>query len=286
MKQTLTAAHLRSQAADFVVLHRYELVLLRQLSLLAREVYHELVNLSDFKTGHIYRKGDPRVSYAVLVALLTPDQPLQGRRIPAPTIKQIRDALDDLEDVGLLGRNRRANEGVGALFLEVMSRQEAASRTANKGREEGRGQIAREPSKNRHSGPSIHKQRAGFRAGVSEGHSVSIPPPQNELDLSTGQPRPPEPKTPPGPIQIGAVLGEKIGPPRGAERDAPRGVTATAAAMKQRMRSAKTEEIQSIRSGERESLDAPPTTEGGAEAITAPSARLRRPGQGKASPAQ
>jgi hypothetical protein len=211
VKQTLTAAHRRTQSADYVTLTRWERNTLRRLSWCARLVYEELVGLSNFKTGHVYRGSDPRVSYAALIALLTPDQAPTGPRLAAPTLKQVRTAIDELEVAGLVGRVRAANEAHRSLFLEVPSRHEARSRTLNLDREQGRVWNSRKLNKNRQLALDIHSNRAENRAGVSEGITSITEP----AELSTaGVPKPPEPSTPPGPI-VAVAAGEKIGPPRG-----------------------------------------------------------------------
>lgn len=217
MKVTLTAAHRRIQSADFVTLYRWERVQLRTLSWVSRILYEELVGLSNFKTGHLYSGTDPRVSYAVLLALMTPDQPPHGKRLPAPSLKQLRDALDDLESVGLLGRNTKANLGLRSLFLEVPSRAEAQSRTANLGRAEGRGDKVKKAIQDKKLPKFVHKPRAEARAGVSEGNSFITPLPHENEKLSTDDRlKPPEPDTPPGPITL-SMATPKIVPPRGQD---------------------------------------------------------------------
>lgn len=217
MRQTLTAAHTRTQSADYVLLTRWERTVLRRLSWCARLCYEELVGLSDFRTGRVYRGSDPRVSYAVLIALLTPDQAPTGPRLQAPTLKTVRAALDELEAAGLLGRNRAANEGLRALFLEVPSRKDALTRSANLGREQGRADAPKKAKKIKQLPLDIHSNGAENRAGVSVGSFINYEEP---AELSTAPPseipKPPEPDTPPGPIVV-RVEGEKIGPPRGPE---------------------------------------------------------------------
>lgn len=241
MRQTLAAALTRTQSADFVTLTRWERTTLRRLSWCARLVYEELVGLSDFKTGRIYRGSDPRVSYAVLIALLTPDQAPTGPKLQAPTLKTIRTALDELEAAGLLGRNCDANKGLRALFLEVPSRKDALTRSANLGREQGRANTPKKPRKIKQLPLDIHSNEAENRAGVSVGSFINYEEP---AELSTAPaaeiPKPPEPDNPPGPIVVGAA-GEKIGPPRGPDSrplrgHAPQAATHAAKVMRARLR--------------------------------------------------
>ncbi len=214
MKTVLTCAHLRTQSAEFVTLTRWERTALRRLSWVARLVYEELVGLSNFKTGHIFKGSDPRVSYAMLTALLTPDQPAHGKGLPGPTLKQLRCAIDDLCEAGLVGRVAAANEAHRALFLEVPSRELARSRTANLGRGEGRPAEAKKPKKIKQLPLDIHTPRAEDRAGVTEGSTFIT----ESAELSTcGQLLPPEPDTPPGRIEFGADA-QKFVPPRGQDK--------------------------------------------------------------------
>lgn len=232
MRVVLTAALSRTQSPEFVTLYRWERVALRTLSMVARLLYEELVGLSSFRSGEI------STSYAQLAALLTPDQPPHGRRLPAPTLKQLRSALDELQDADLIARNKAANIDAGKLTLAVESRESARLRNANLGREEGRVKKVKKWLTDNRLARDTHRKRAGNRASGAEGSSSSIPLPHETGDLSTG-PRPPEPDNPPGPIAIDQ--GEKIGAPRGADpRPAGAGhaptATPTQRAMQARMR--------------------------------------------------
>jgi hypothetical protein len=263
VRATHTAALSRAQSPEFVTLYRWERVRLRMLSWVARLLYEELVSLSSFKTGEV------ATSYAQLVTLLTPDQPAHGRRLPAPTLKQVRSAMDELQAVELVARNQALNEAAGKLLLQVENRKSAAARNANLGRDEGRVEKAKKFWKDNKLERAVHRKRAGVRAGGAEGSSISIPQPQIFEELSTGQgPTPPEPDEPPGAISL-APRGGKIGPPRGPDTrpagagHAPR-ATPTTQAMRERLRNAA-----SAPPGGQE--DAPPGE------APPPSARIRRP---------
>jgi len=211
VKQVLTAALSRTQSPEFVTLYRWERVALRMLSSVARLLYEELVGLSSFKSGEI------STSYAQLIALLTPDQPAHGRRLPAPTLKQIRSAMDELQDAELIARNKALNIDAGKLTLAVESRESARLRNANLGRDEGRVAKVKKWLTDKRLASSTHRKRAGVRAGGAEGSSSSIPQPHEPAELSTGHgPQPPQPDDPPGPIAL-PPRGGKIEPPRGLE---------------------------------------------------------------------
>ena len=232
MKQVLTAALSRTQSPDFVTLYRWERVALRMLSGVARLLYEELVSLSSFKSGEI------STSYAQLIALLTPDQPAHGRRLPAPTLKQIRTAMDELQAVDLIARNKALNIDAGKLTLAVENRESARLRNANLGRDEGRVTKVKKWLTDSRLAKPAHRKRAGVRAGGAEGSSFTTPLPHDSGEFSTGPgPQPPQPDTPPGGISVG----EKLGPPRGADpRPAGAGhaptATPTQRAMQARMR--------------------------------------------------
>lgn len=206
MKQVLTAALSRTQSPEFVTLYRWERVAIRTLSVWARELYQELVGLSSFKTGEI------STSYAQLTAVLTPDQPPHGRRLPAPTLKQLRSAMDELQAADLIARNRALNIDAGKLTLAVESRESARLRNANLGREEGRVKEVKKWLTDKRLAQPTHRKRAGNRAGGATGLSSSTPLPHEPDELSTG-PTPPEPHDPPGPIRVE----ETPGAPRGAD---------------------------------------------------------------------
>jgi hypothetical protein len=209
VKQVLTVALSRTQSPEFVTLYRWERVALRMLSNVARLLYEELVGLSSFKSGEI------STSYAQLIALLTPDQPAHGRRLPAPTLKQIRSAMDELQDADLIARNKALNVEAGKLTLAVESREGARTRNANLGRDEGRVKDVKKWLTDKRLAQPVHKPRARKRAGGAEGlSSTTTPDPQTPQDLSTG-PQPPEPHDPPGPIRLSP--GETPGAPRGAD---------------------------------------------------------------------
>jgi hypothetical protein len=75
-----------------------------------------IVSQCDFKTGQLI------TNYPRLIELCTPPTPERGRRMAAPTLKQVRRAMDWLEQCRLIKRNATANEAQGTLRINVRKR--------------------------------------------------------------------------------------------------------------------------------------------------------------------
>lgn len=104
-------------APAFVRLEKTEIAsLLNKLrSPLALHVYMLLRCEMQFTTGQ-YLGG-----YARLMELLTPPIPERGRRRPAPTYKQVRNAVAELISVGLVERgDKNEEQGELRLFLQPL----------------------------------------------------------------------------------------------------------------------------------------------------------------------
>lgn len=103
---------------DFLTKYREELrVLLHVLhDPLVTHVYELLLAHCDLKTGE-YQGG----GYHRLIELSTPPQPERGRRRVGPTMKQMRDAVDDLVHHGLVRRDAK-NSAQGTLRLWLTPR--------------------------------------------------------------------------------------------------------------------------------------------------------------------
>jgi hypothetical protein len=96
-----------------IVLRKDEMLLLRSLSdYTTRGLYEALREMADFETGEIFP-----ITYAQLKALGTPPKPQQGRPRPGPTYDVLRRMVYDLEAVGLVVRDRGANQAQGQLRL-------------------------------------------------------------------------------------------------------------------------------------------------------------------------
>ncbi len=75
-----------------------------------------IVTQADFSTGHLL------TNYARLIELCTPPVPERGRRLDAPTLRQVRRALDWLIACDLVKRDAARNEAQGMLHLYVRKR--------------------------------------------------------------------------------------------------------------------------------------------------------------------
>lgn len=80
-----------------------------------------IVSQSDFRTGELI------TNYPRLIELCTPPVPERGRRMPAPSLKQVRRALDWLCSARLVKRNAERNEAQGVLRLHVRKRERTAT---------------------------------------------------------------------------------------------------------------------------------------------------------------
>jgi len=213
MRQTARAvAMIRQSAPLFVQLTQQEIKRLRPFPCWIRQLYMELVALSNFQTGCIYNGSDPRVSYAKLHSLLDHDHsPQGGRDHPSPSIPQIRRALDQLVAVGLVVRDSEANVGARMLFLAVEARKSAVLSSVNIGRGSGRSsgsaQRVKKPNKNKElEAPTVEQSAEAspeVPAVVSEGDcqlpkKVSVAP-----QLPTGeQAQGPFVAAPEGPVAV------------------------------------------------------------------------------------
>lgn len=79
-------------------------------------LYFLIVTQCDFKTGELV------TNYPRLIELCTPPQPERGRRLAAPTLWQVRRAVEWLIEARLVKRNAVANENHGVLRLYVRRR--------------------------------------------------------------------------------------------------------------------------------------------------------------------
>lgn len=71
---------------------------------------------ADFKTGELL------TNYDRLIELCTPSNPERGRRMTAPTLKQVRRALDWLQGSNLIKRDLARNEAQGMLRIRIRKR--------------------------------------------------------------------------------------------------------------------------------------------------------------------
>ena len=113
-------------APEFLRLEHIELqaLLNRLRDPLTVHLYLLIVSQSDFKTGELV------TNYPRLIELCTPPTPERGRRLAAPSLQQVRRALQWLEEGRLLKRNKEANEAQGTLRLKVRKREAKPRPTA------------------------------------------------------------------------------------------------------------------------------------------------------------
>ncbi len=113
------------------------------LRLEKRELHSLLNTLRDPLTVHLYlvllahadfERGDLLTNYARLRVLMTPPQPERGKRLPAPTLKQVRRAVDWLIAVNLVKRDAEENAAQGLLKLRVRPRAKKPASKSKAGR--------------------------------------------------------------------------------------------------------------------------------------------------------
>ena len=103
---------------DFLRFYQTELrVLLNVLrSPLATHLFFILVSQADFNSG------EQLTNYARLIELCTLPAPERGRRKPAPSLWQVRNALDELEEHRLIKRDKEGNAAQGMLRILLKKR--------------------------------------------------------------------------------------------------------------------------------------------------------------------
>lgn len=184
LRQVREAALSRREAPDFLPLTHHELVKLRQAPAFVRWLYVELLQRADMRTGH------GRTSWPQLLALLDFDRAPTGRqRAGGVTLRQARDAFDELQTLGLVARDKSRNEAQGFLFFHVQPRAGFGTSARESGRGSGRGSTGRKASNVAASAPSPAPVPAGVRAGGSRSNSYPLPPVDNGLSTTAGRDR-------------------------------------------------------------------------------------------------
>lgn len=107
---------LRKARGAFLVLHQHELLVLDALPLWFARLFMHLVRLSD------YRSGMGSVTYAGLVAALTPIQPRSGPRHYVPDVQAVKKAVRVLEDRRILSRDKAHSQAEQSLLFMVCGR--------------------------------------------------------------------------------------------------------------------------------------------------------------------
>lgn len=105
-------------APKYLSLYQRELMVLLNVlrNPLATHLFFLLVSQCDFTTGK------QTTSYARLQSLCADPTPERGRKRPAATLKQVRNALDDLQKYKLIKRNLEHNQAQGVLQIFVKKR--------------------------------------------------------------------------------------------------------------------------------------------------------------------
>lgn len=140
-----------------------------QLPAWMRALFQAIVAVSDFKTGAV------TTHYARLIALLDCDQPQSGPRLPTYTIKQVRNALDQLVALGIVWRDSDDNRSNGELKIFIEPRQRVIASAFKQGREQGRGKTPRKADEQRKRAKVTHRTGQGTGQGYSDpsGHYSS-----------------------------------------------------------------------------------------------------------------
>lgn len=94
---------------------------------LADAVYLRMLAMS-----RLFDTGEYLGSYAQLMDLCTPPRPERGPARKGPTYDALRQALDDLESVGLISRDRAANFNHGQLRVYLIPRKKRISNPMKK----------------------------------------------------------------------------------------------------------------------------------------------------------
>lgn len=174
-------------------------------------LYDLILMQSNFADGHFLS------SYARLMELCTPPKPERGRRRPGPTLKQLRNAIDDMERFGLLRRGE-TNQAQGQLRLWVTPRKKERAPMQSEGRILGRVRKAKNPAMER----PTEVQAADLGQDKGQGYQGvnTLHPPPLLKPATYPQPKPTK-------AQIAgakALLEElKSSPPGGGKRKAPPG---------------------------------------------------------------
>jgi hypothetical protein len=178
VKLTREVALSRQEAPAFVMVGHLELILLRQVTHLARALFVELLAAADKETGW------GRTTYARLMGLLDWDRPAAGPQGEAVTLKRVRHAFAELVAMRMVFVSRKANEHHQGLFFRVPTRVGISPSAGKQGRGQGtsRAQVAQvlDLGVARLSRGSVDneppEQGRGTGQGVQEGSSPPSPP--------------------------------------------------------------------------------------------------------------
>lgn len=176
MKPIRTVAHGRHSAPRYVTLDGMEVILLRKLPSWVRWLYAELRSVSDFQTGQV------STSWAALMAVMDCDSHMGF----VPTLRQLRWAVHQLEEVGLLQVERKLNERSRSLFLRVLPVKSLGASAIQSVRPFVRPLKPKKPSIHAGSGPAAEGDLSDHLSGVSI-INTNTPKPPKLAQLSTAQ---------------------------------------------------------------------------------------------------
>lgn len=163
----------------FILISRDERDRLRGLGCLALGLFVALLERSN------YRSGRGVTGWGELVNALTPDQPERGARLPAPTRHQLEHMLRKLEALGLVARDKGANEQRGKLFFQLAPRTGLSAPAEQSQRVRQRVQQAAKPLK---TGLPAHRHPRSSEGPSEVLQENSLPPTPVGSKLSTGRP--------------------------------------------------------------------------------------------------
>jgi hypothetical protein len=115
-KVAVLALKKASKGGAFLITHQYEIEVLDAFPLWVTRLFNALLRCCDFHSGA------GRVTYAHLVAMLTPIQPRRGPRHYVPDVQAIKKVVRELEARLVLARDKAHSEAEKTLIYELAPR--------------------------------------------------------------------------------------------------------------------------------------------------------------------
>ena len=157
---------------DFLLLDNQELNVLFNVlrNTLTTHVHVLLVMHSNFATGEFLG------GYHRLMELCRPPQPERGKRLPGPSLQQVRRAIQDLINQGIVMRNAALNAAQGQLRLFLKPREQKSTSGELHNRKYNRDAKGPKPVSMRVSKGSKEKTEQDMQQGYQEGINTPISP--------------------------------------------------------------------------------------------------------------